>query len=65
MADPTPILQAIDAYLSASCAPPTSGDLAAAVIRATAELIERLPTGADCADYLEALAVELEANATL
>ena len=60
MADPTPILQAIDACLTASPAPPTSGDLAAAVIRAAAEQIERLPSGADCADHLEALAAELE-----
>ena len=61
MADPTAILAAIDACIAASPVPPTSGNLAATVLRAAAELIERLPTGADCADYLEALAVELEA----
>jgi len=60
MTDPAPILAAIDACFAASPAPPTSGDLAAAVLRAAAERIERLPSGADCADYLEALAAELE-----
>ncbi|MFZ9061894.1 MAG: hypothetical protein ACO218_11835 [Steroidobacteraceae bacterium] len=60
MADPSTILLAIDACIAASPAPPTSGDLAAAVLRAAAELIERLPTGADCADQLEALATELD-----
>ena len=60
MTDPAPILQAIESCFAASPAPPTSGDLAAAVLRAAAELIERLPTGADCADHLEALAADLE-----
>ena len=65
MADPSTILLAIDACIAASSVPPTSENLAAAVLRAAAEQIERLPTGADCADYLEAIAAELEANATL
>ncbi len=60
MADPTIIIQAIDACFAASPAPPTSGDLAAVVLRAAAEQIERLPSGADCADHLEELAAELE-----
>ena len=60
MADSAPILRAIDASFAASPAPPTSGDLAAAALRAAAEQIERLPSGADCADHLEALAAELE-----
>lgn len=36
MPDPTPILAAIKACFAASPVPPTSGDLAAAVIRAVA-----------------------------
>lgn len=60
MADIAPILQAIDACLKASPAPPTSGDLAAAVLRAAVEQIEHLRDGADCADHLEALADALE-----
>jgi hypothetical protein len=65
VADPSAILAAIDDRLAASPVPPTSGNLAATVLRAAAELIERLPTGADCADYLESLAVELEASQQL
>jgi hypothetical protein len=37
MTDPTPILAAIKACIAASPVPPTSGDLAAAVIRAVAD----------------------------
>jgi hypothetical protein len=60
MPDPTPILQAFEACFTASPVPPTSGDLAAAVLRAASEQLEHLRNAADCADHLEALADALE-----
>jgi len=45
MADPAPILAAINACVAASPAPPTSGDLAAAVIRAAADQIVPMDSG--------------------
>lgn len=60
MPDPTPILAAIDHCFATSPAPPTSGDLGAAVLRAAVEQIAHLRDGADCADHLERLAEALE-----
>jgi hypothetical protein len=45
MPDPTPILAAIKACLTASPVPPTSGNLAAAVIRAATDQIVPMDSG--------------------
>lgn len=45
MADTTPIYKAINACLTASPVPPTSGDLAAAVIRAATDQIVPMDSG--------------------
>lgn len=54
------VLAAIDACCAASPAPPTSGDIAAAVIRSAAAELQPDWSGAQCADYLAGLAAALD-----
>lgn len=56
------IRNAVDAVFSCSPAPPTTEDVAAAVLRAAADRIEHHWDGAECVDHLQSLATELEGH---
>lgn len=53
------IRAAIERCITASPAPPTTDDIAAAVLWAAVEYIEHSWDGAECVDHLQALAAEL------
>lgn len=60
MTDTAAIIRAaIERCLTASPAPPTTDDIAAAVLGAAVEYIEHSWDGADCVDHLQALAQQL------
>lgn len=59
MTDPDRIRAAIERCITASPAPPTTDDIAAAALWAAAESIEHHWDGMECVDHLQALAAEL------
>lgn len=60
MTDPDRIRAAIERCITASPAPPTTDDIAAAALWAAAEHVEPSWAGADCISHLRGLAAELE-----
>lgn len=56
---PATIRAAIERCITASPAPPTIDDIAAAALWAASESIEHSWDGAECIDHLQALAAEL------
>lgn len=64
MTKPSPavqaIRQAVDAVFARSPVPPTTEEVAAAVLRAAADPMKHHWDGAECVDHLQAIAAELE-----
>lgn len=66
MPDPTPaaqaIRQAVADVFACSPSPPTTEDVAAAVLRAAADSVHHSWDGCECVDHLVRLAAELEGS---
>lgn len=58
----TAIRQAVADVFAASPAPPTTENVAAAVLRAAADSVHHNWDGCECVDHLMALAAELEGS---